>query len=150
MHDLLSIPALLALAREMLVNELAPLLPGEHHADAALLADAIAIAGRGAEAADEPMRAILHELEEFYRNSLTHPALRAGSPLSRTPGEGAERSEAGEGETALWRRFARDLRNGAFEASQRRDRGARAILWRMTIAGLRRSNPNFLAANGFD
>jgi oxygen-independent coproporphyrinogen-3 oxidase len=29
--------------------------------------------------------------------SLTHPALRAGSPLSRTAGEGAERSEAGEG-----------------------------------------------------
>jgi hypothetical protein len=149
MHDLLSIPALLALAREMLVNELAPLLPGEHHADAALLADAIAIAGRGAEAADEPMRAILHELEEFYRDSLTHPALRAGSPLSRTAGEGTERSEAGEGEPALWRRFAWDLRNGAFEHSPL-DRAARAILWRMTIAGLRRSNPNFLAANGFD
>jgi putative oxygen-independent coproporphyrinogen III oxidase len=28
---------------------------------------------------------------------LTHPALRAGSPLSRTAGEGAERSKAGEG-----------------------------------------------------
>ncbi|MGA7259390.1 MAG: 5-amino-6-(D-ribitylamino)uracil--L-tyrosine 4-hydroxyphenyl transferase CofH [Stellaceae bacterium] len=28
---------------------------------------------------------------------LTHPALRAGSPLSRIAGEGAERSEAGEG-----------------------------------------------------
>src|SRR5229473_616439 len=29
---------------------------------------------------------------------LTHPALWAGSPLSRTAGEGGERSEAGEGE----------------------------------------------------
>ncbi len=29
--------------------------------------------------------------------TLTHPALRAGSPLSRNAGEGAERSEAGEG-----------------------------------------------------
>ncbi|HMD64150.1 MAG TPA: ScpA family protein [Stellaceae bacterium] len=29
--------------------------------------------------------------------TLTHPALRAGSPLSRIAGEGAERSEAGEG-----------------------------------------------------
>jgi hypothetical protein len=28
--------------------------------------------------------------------SLTQPALRAGSPLSRNAGEGAERSEAGE------------------------------------------------------
>ncbi|HJU19525.1 MAG TPA: DNA polymerase I [Stellaceae bacterium] len=31
--------------------------------------------------------------------ALTHPALRAGSPLSRIAGEGAERSEAGEGNT---------------------------------------------------
>ena len=33
--------------------------------------------------------------------ALTHPALRAGSPLSRTAGEGAERSEAGEGAVGL-------------------------------------------------
>jgi DNA polymerase I len=33
-------------------------------------------------------------------HALTHPALRAGSPLSRTAGEGAERSEAGEGDAA--------------------------------------------------
>ena len=140
MHDLPGVPALLALAREML-NELAPLLPEELHADARLLADAMAIAERGADAADAPMRPILHELQEFYRNSLTHPALRAGSPL---------RSEAGEGETELWRRFAQDLRAGAFETTERRDRAARAILWRMTIGGLRRSNPNYLAANGFE
>src|SRR5262245_55085102 len=31
----------------------------------------------------------------------THPALRAGSPLSRTAGEGAERSKAGEGEARI-------------------------------------------------
>ena len=30
-------------------------------------------------------------------DTLTHPSLRAGSPLSRTAGEGVERSEAGEG-----------------------------------------------------
>src|SRR5207245_1368569 len=29
--------------------------------------------------------------------ALTHPTLRAGSPLSRTAGEGRERSEGGEG-----------------------------------------------------
>ncbi len=33
-------------------------------------------------------------------DTLTHPALRAGSPLSRSAGEGAERSEAGEGKLA--------------------------------------------------
>jgi ATP-dependent helicase/nuclease subunit B len=32
--------------------------------------------------------------------TLTHPTLRAGSPLSRTAGEGAERGEAGEGQCA--------------------------------------------------
>ncbi len=35
--------------------------------------------------------------------TLTHPALRAGSPLARTAGEGAERSEAGEGPAVLHR-----------------------------------------------
>jgi excinuclease ABC subunit C len=53
--------------------------------------------------------------------TLTHPALQAGSTLSRSAGEGAERSEAGEGAAAggddyammrevLQRRFARALR----------------------------------------
>jgi 2-oxoglutarate dehydrogenase E2 component (dihydrolipoamide succinyltransferase) len=36
--------------------------------------------------------------------SLTQPALRAGSPLSRNAGEGAERSEAGEGKLAALER----------------------------------------------
>jgi hypothetical protein len=49
----------------------------------------------------------------------------------------------------LLRRFAADLRNGAFETSEPRERAARAILWRMTIARLRMGNPDFLAANGF-
>ena len=31
------------------------------------------------------------------RSTLTHPSLRAGSPLSRIAGEGVERSEVGEG-----------------------------------------------------
>jgi len=35
------------------------------------------------------------------RDALTHPPLRAGSPLSRIAGEGAERSEAGEGIPAV-------------------------------------------------
>src|SRR5207253_801233 len=33
--------------------------------------------------------------------ALSHPSLRAGSPLSRIAGEGAERSEAGEGNPPL-------------------------------------------------
>ena len=49
----------------------------------------------------------------------------------------------------LPRRFGRDLRVGAFEVSEQRDRIARDILWRLTIAKLRQANPRFLAANGF-
>jgi hypothetical protein len=150
MHDLLNIPALLALARDVLVNELMPLLPEERKTDAVLVAEAIALAHSAAKAHDEPIRALLYELQMLYSHALTHPALRAGSTLSRNAGEGAERSEAGEGELDLWRRFACDLRNGAFETSGSRDQAARAILWRLTIARLRQSNPKFLAANGFD
>jgi precorrin-8X/cobalt-precorrin-8 methylmutase len=40
--------------------------------------------------------------------TLTHPALRAGSPLSRNAGEGAERREAGEGSTARTYAYVRD------------------------------------------
>ena len=57
MHDLPSVPALLALARDVLVSELTPLLPEERHADALLVAEAMAIAEREAEGGrDEPMR----------------------------------------------------------------------------------------------
>jgi hypothetical protein len=149
MHDLPNIPALLALARDVLVSELTPLLPEERHADARLVAEAMAIAKRAAEADDEPMRAILHELEGF-REPLT-PALSPHGGEREGP---AQREGEGQVRDApameLLRRFARGLRKGAFETSEPLDRAARAILWRLTIARLRRSNPNFLAANGFD
>ena len=148
MHDLLSVPALLALAREMLVNELEPLLPEELHADARLLADAIAIAERQAEAGDGETPGILREIEMLYdafTPSLSpHCGEREGPARREGEGSGVELSSV-----ALLRRFANDLRVGAFEHSPL-DRAARAILWRMTIARLRRSNPNYLAANGFD
>jgi hypothetical protein len=150
MDDLPPVPALLAVARDVLVSELMPLLPKERHADARLVADAMAIAERAGETGNEPMQAISGELETLYRHPLTHPAPRAGSTLSRSAGEGAEQSEAGEGEAELLRRFARDLREGALETSDSLDRAAQGILWRLTIARLRQSNPNFLAANGFD
>ncbi len=41
-------------------------------------------------------------------STLTHPARRAGSPLSRNAGEGAERSEAGEGNGARSYIYVRD------------------------------------------
>jgi hypothetical protein len=120
MGDLPSGQVLLALARDVLLHELAPLLPEERRADALLIARCMAIAEREAEA--EEIRE--HELGLFYG--------------------------AGTDTDGLLARFARDLRIGAFENSPDREVSARAILWRLTVAKLRQSNPEFLAANGFD
>jgi hypothetical protein len=60
---------------------------------------------------------------------------------------GGQDSRAPENE--LLRRFAADLRAGAFDRCASRVRIARAILWRLTILKLREGNPGFLAANGF-
>src|SRR5215510_4836951 len=50
-----------------------------------------------AEGANVPVGAVLGTIADGPLDTLTHPALRAGSPLSRTAGEGPERSEGGEG-----------------------------------------------------
>lgn len=124
MRDLPTGPALLALARDVLLHELMPLLPPTAHLEARLVANSMAIAEREAISGAAPAQGILHELEEFY-------------------------GEGGEGEQGLMRRFARDLRAGAFEEGEPRERHAREILWRLTIAKLRSANPRFLNANGF-
>jgi 2-oxoglutarate dehydrogenase E2 component (dihydrolipoamide succinyltransferase) len=56
------------------------------------------------EGADVPVGAVLGRIEEGAA-TLTHPVARApGSPLSRNAGEGAERSEAGEGNAGALQR----------------------------------------------
>jgi hypothetical protein len=120
MRDLPSGSALLALARDMLLDELMPLLPEERRPDALLVAKCMAIAQNEAEAPAEEGRAILREIELL----------------------------CGQRVDAL-RRFADKLRIGAFEGSEPRDRAARAVLWRLAVAKLGQSNPEFLVANGF-
>ena len=120
MRDLPSGAALLALARDVLLRELLPLLPEERRLDALLVARCMAIAEREAETGEAPER----ELRNLY-------------------GAGGDTDER-------LRRFARELRIGAFENSRDGEARARAILWRLTVAKLRRSNPEFLAANGID
>jgi hypothetical protein len=120
MRDLPSGPSLLALAREVLLDELAPLLPEERRPEALLVADCMAIAQREAAAAEAPAR----ELQLLYGGT-------------------------GPDEAELLRRFAGDLRIGAFQNREVQERAARAVMWRLTIAKLRQSNPKFLAANGF-
>ena len=123
-RDLPTGPALLALARDVLLNELMPLLPPTAHLDVRLVANSMAIAEREALSGAASAQSILHELEQLY-------------------------GERGEGEPGLLRRFARDLRTGAFEEGGPREGHAREILWRLTNAKLRDANPRFLNANGF-
>src|SRR5579864_1631231 len=112
MRDLPEAPALLALARDVLVNDLLPLLPAERRLEARLVANCMAIAEREA-AADLTADSILGELSMFHSG------------------------ERGEGTPELMHRLARELRNGVFENSPERAARARAILWRLTIARLR-------------
>jgi Domain of unknown function (DUF6285) len=125
-RDLPSGRDLLHLARELLMGELLPSLPPQRRLEARLVAAAMAIAEREAEGRDSSAGALASAIARFY-----------GLP-----------PEGGVGcADVLFRRFAADLRKGAFEDSRAPD--ARAILWRLTLSKLRVGNPSFLAANGF-
>jgi hypothetical protein len=128
-RDLPSGPELLALARAVLVDELLPFLPADRRIDALLVASALAIAEREA-AAEDALFGTARALATLYQPN--GPPAATGA----TPG--------------LWRRFAGDLRRGAFERSASRQGRARAILWQLTLARLRLANPKFLDANGID
>jgi Domain of unknown function (DUF6285) len=129
MRDLPPGPVLLSLARDVLLNDLLPLLPPEALLDARLIANGMAIAEREASVGESVAQAVLCELKSFYADT--------------TAGRAANEDE---GECDLSARFAHDLRIGAFEGSERK---ALDMLWRLTIGKLRQANPRFLAANGF-
>jgi hypothetical protein len=122
-RDLPTGPELLALARDVLLHDLMPMLPPELHLDARLVANSMAIAEREALAGAEAAQGILHEVEKLY-------------------------GDTGSGRPGLLARLAHDLRGGAFEPSVQRDRDARRVLWRLTTAKLCSANPRFLNANG--
>ncbi len=132
-------PALLALARDVLINDLLPLLPANHQLDARLVANCMAIAEREARETQSRTEPIERELEALYPSALPRPFLAQTSRADR--GEVVDQS--------LLRHFAHELRIGGFENSPEREAKARAILWRWTLAKLRLANPRFLAANGF-
>jgi hypothetical protein len=123
-RDLPTGPALLALARDVLLRDLMPLLPAEAHLEARLVANSMAIAEREAISREQPEQAIIREIGKLY-------------------------GDGGSGDPGLLRRFAGDLRAGLFEENGLREGCAREILWRLTIAKLRTANPRFLNANGF-
>ena len=138
-RDLPSGLELAELGRRLLLDELLPLLPPERHREAHLIATAIAIAHR--EAGTGPINDSFGQLAEFYESAQS-------GPRPSRPHEGG-RDARGPADRLL-RRFALDLRNGAFETCPSQECAARVILWRMTIARLREANPHFLAAHGFE
>jgi aminoglycoside phosphotransferase (APT) family kinase protein len=139
-RDLPSGAALLGLGRETLLEQLLPLLPPERHRELRLVATAMAIAGREADAGDAPAAEIAARLRGLYRPQGSRPH----------DGQNSDNSQDARGpEDGLLRHFAADLRAGAFDRCESRGRIARAILWRLTILKLRESNPSFLAENGF-
>jgi aminoglycoside phosphotransferase (APT) family kinase protein len=143
MRDLPSGADLLAAARAVLLDELLPLLPAERRFDALLVGNCLAIAEREATARIEPAAAGALELALLYEAK--NPSLTGGAggwPWSDGPPSATEQI------SELWRRFARDLRIGAFENSDWRDHHARTILWRLTMAKLGLANPKFMVANG--
>ena len=137
MRDLPTGPELLRLARDVLLRQLMPLLPQHAHLDARLVANSMAIAEREANAGTRPQADILAALKGFF-----------GNP--REAAEGEQPNEEGVDEQQSLRRFARELRAGLYEPSDARDRKARNIMWRLTIAKLREANPRFLKANGLE
>jgi hypothetical protein len=141
LRDLPSGLELAELGRRLLLEELLPLLPPERHREAHLVATAIAIAALETTAGESSIQELIGHLAEFYASS------QSGSQPSR-PHEGGR--DARGPDEGLLRRFARDLRNGAFESCPSQESVARAILRRLTIARLREANPQFLAVHGLE
>ncbi len=112
---------LLHFAREALLRDVAPLLPAERQQQVALIARAMAIAAREAEAGAAPVAACHRALVSLYG--------------------------PGDFDTLLWRLCA-DIRAGTYDVDGNRRDEVNRLLWAMTIAKLRESNPEYLAASG--
>lgn len=127
MNNLPRGPALLAIARETLLRELRPLVGEDGRYALAMVANAMAIAARDAEAGAAP----LHD---------------AAERLARLYGETASGEEAGAWVACLERRLAAEIRSGAFDADDDRRRLVLDHLRRSVAARLAVSNPKALVA----
>lgn len=120
MRDRPSGAELLALLREVLRRDAER--PAERRTPPALVERAVAIAGR---------------------------ERREGDGLGACQARLAAIYGAGD-QDALLRRFAADIRAGAFDAPSPDRQAVRDLLWTITVRKLRESNPGFLAASGID
>lgn len=115
MRDKPDIQNLLLTARKALLEDLLSDLPGEKRYTALMIASAMAIAAREAEAGEAPEMEEQEALQAIYRS---------GEPLEE-----------------LNRRFATDLRNGHFDDAPD---AVLDILRRSVVFRLRECNPRYL------
>ena len=125
-----SAAGLLELARETLLAELLDVLPEERRYAARMAASAMAIAAREARAGDADMKSELARLVQLYGEDTVSAS--GGSPSEQL----AETN----------RRFAKDIRAGAFDGACAH--GVRALLKQQVCARLRISNPKYLEGWG--
>ncbi|HEX3862373.1 MAG TPA: DUF6285 domain-containing protein [Stellaceae bacterium] len=151
MRDLPDAAALLALGREYLLDTVLARLPADMHRDLRLVATVMAMAARELDAGEIPADLVSAELARFYEASESEldTGGTAGKCAGARPLIPTLSPDGRRGEKRRLARLAADLRIGAFETCEQRERAARAILWRLTIGKLRVANPQFLAANGF-
>jgi hypothetical protein len=119
---------LLLIARKTLLDELAPLLREDAKYTVAMIANAMAIATREAEAGEAPALAALARFERIY-----------GSEPRELHGEALRRALVVQGQ-----RLAEDIRSGCFDADDEKRRAVFEHLRESVIARLRISNPKSL------
>ena len=134
MRDRPSGAELLAIARETLLGELLPHAPDAQRYNALMVAAAMAIAAREAEAGDGALVAEREALAALYGEA-GGEAGAADEPLDAALGR-------------LNRRFAADLRAGAFDAPDARQAAAWRLLRQATMAKLMECNPKYLEDEG--
>ena len=116
---------LLSIARETLLSELEPLTSGEARYVLLMVANAMAIAAREAQAGDAPAKSAVARLEKLY---------------AETPSGAALESQLAEYE----RRLAQDIRAGVFDAHDEKQRTLLEHLRGSVVERLRISNPKSL------
>lgn len=125
---------LLSIARQVLREELMPLLPEERRYDALMVANAMAIAARQIAFGDAPER-------------------REGQNLAALLGEtvdGDDAAAASEAVGELTRRLGAKIRRGEFDPGTPQHHAVRSFLLDVTIQKLRESAPKTLEAAGME
>lgn len=133
MQDTPTAAALLAAARQVLLDSVLPALPDERRRDALMIANAIAIAGRGLKMGEDSLRIERDDLEAL---------LDAVSPDPLTAAELENRV------CDLNRRLAAEIRRGDYDAEDGRRKTVGKFLHDSTVRKLSESNPKHLEKEG--